>query len=169
MNLSPSVWCGSIIFSFFFSPHIEQTLIGDFSFFTSLFDTPCTPVNIVFSKQILPCYAAKSIPILKKRCAVPVHIVKQMNCNILISSAGFYYKQNTDFCIVADPGCLSRIPDPGPGSRIPDPDPDPTIFCGHKYHKILNKIIFEQEKRTFFRQNTKNDSMCFLPKMFLLG
>jgi hypothetical protein len=37
-------------------------------------------------------------------------------------------KSNMDFCSVADPGCLSRIPDPDfypsripdPGSRIPD-------------------------------------------------
>jgi hypothetical protein len=53
--------------------------------------------------------------------------------------------------------CPSRIPDPG--SRIPDlitaPKEDgekffcPTIFCSHKYHKIVNNFIFEQVKEIF--------------------
>jgi hypothetical protein len=52
----------------------------------------------------------------------------------------------------------------GPGFYIPDPDfihlgSDnstkrgeekkfcPTIFCSHKYHKIVNNFIFEQERK----------------------
>jgi hypothetical protein len=36
------------------------------------------------------------------------------------------------FCSVADPGCLSRIP---------------TIFCSHKYHKIV--ISFSQNNGNY--------------------
>ncbi len=68
--------------------------------------------------------------------------------------------------IVADPGCLSRIPDPEfYPSRIPDPwsgIPDPktatkesgekiffchTFLCSHKFHKIVNYFSFEVLKK----------------------
>jgi hypothetical protein len=65
---------------------------------------------------------------------------------------------------VADLGYLSRIPDPDfYPSLIPDLGSRTqqqhqkrgknlsclTIFCSHKYHKIENKIIFEQVKKFF--------------------
>jgi hypothetical protein len=67
---------------------------------------------------------------------------------------------------VADPipGCLSRISRIlffiHPGSRVPDPTTAPkrgggikllcpTIFCSHKYHKIVNNL-FLNKKRIFF-------------------
>ncbi len=77
-------------------------------------------------------------------------------------------KNLLDFCSIADPGCLSRIPDPDfypslildPGSRIPDPDPKTvpkernekkfcyhTFFCSHKFHKIEYYVIFEMLKK----------------------
>ncbi len=65
-----------------------------------------------------------------------------------------------------------RVRDVYPGSwflSIPDPGSNnstkrgggknfcPTIYCSHKYHKIVNNIIFEQVKKIFC-QNTKNYS-----------
>jgi hypothetical protein len=56
----------------------------------------------------------------------------------------------------------SRIPDPG--SRILDLTTAPKeegekIFCSHKYHKIVNNFIFEQVKKKFWSQNTRNYSI----------
>ncbi len=75
------------------------------------------------------------------------------------------------FSSVADPECLSRIPDPDfYPSRISDPKSRiqqqhekrrgknyfyPTIFCSHKYHKIVNNFIFEQAKKIVFAKTLK--------------
>jgi hypothetical protein len=78
---------------------------------------------------------------------------------------------------VADPGCLSWIPDLE--SRISDPGSwiqqkhqkrrgkifiGPIIFCSHKYHKIVNILIFEQLKK-FFLANTLLLTSTFYPKI----
>ncbi len=60
------------------------------------------------------------------------------------------------------------IPDPDPDfylSRIPDPTTAPkeegkifccpTIFCSHKYHKIVNNLIFEQAKKFFLAKTLR--------------
>jgi hypothetical protein len=75
---------------------------------------------------------------------------------------------------VTDPGCLPQIPnyfsipDPGSGSNNSTKRGGgecfcPAIFCSHKYHKNVNKFIFEQVKN-FFGQNTKNHN-TFNPKI----
>ena len=60
-----------------------------------------------------------------------------------------YIKHN-----VADPGCLSRIlifihPGSNKSTKRGGKFYCPTIFCYHKYHKIVNNLIFEQTKKIF--------------------
>ncbi len=57
--------------------------------------------------------------------------------------------EEKEWGIVADPGCLSRIPELG--SRIQKQEQKRGVnkilslylFCGHKFHKIVNYFIFE--------------------------
>jgi hypothetical protein len=62
-----------------------------------------------------------------------------------------------------------RIRDVYPGSPISDPGSNnstkrgggksfcPTIFCSHKYHKIVNNFIFEQVKNIFFAKTLRKN------------
>ncbi len=62
---------------------------------------------------------------------------------------------------ILDPGSNnSRVPIEEEGKMIFGP----TIFCSHKYQKIVNDFIFEQVKKFFFSQSTKNYS-TFYPKI----
>jgi hypothetical protein len=42
-----------------------------------------------------------------------------------------------------------------------------TIYCGHKYERIVNNFSFEQVKKFYFCQNTKN-YRTFYPKKFVI-
>jgi hypothetical protein len=60
------------------------------------------------------------------------------------------------------------IPDPGYNNstkmrRGRKKNVYPTIFCSHKYHKIVNSFIFEQVKTNCFSQNTIK-LLFFFPK-----
>jgi hypothetical protein len=80
---------------------------------------------------------------------------------------------------VADPGCLSWILIfIHPGSRILDPTTAPreggekffcpTIFCSHKYRKIVNNLIFEQVKKNVLAR-TLRIIILFTQKFFIKG
>ncbi len=76
------------------------------------------------------------------------------------------YKNWTDFCNVADPGCLSRIliypfriPDLGSYNSSQRGEGKnfccPTIYWSHKYHKIVNNCIFEQVNTIFLAETLR--------------
>ncbi len=65
----------------------------------------------------------------------------------------YYYYYYLLKISVADSGCFSRIRDQQQHQNL-----NRTIFCSHKYYKIVNNFIFEQVKEILFSQNTKNYS-----------
>ncbi len=72
---------------------------------------------------------------------------------------------------VSDPGCLSRIlifihPESQIQKRRGKIFVCPTIFCNHKYKKILNNFIFEQVKN-FFVVKTLRIIITFYPKIWV--
>jgi hypothetical protein len=72
-----------------------------------------------------------------------------------------------------------RIRDVYPGSRslfIPDPTTAPkkegeiyfvcpTIFCSHKYHKIVNNFTFDEQVKKIFFAKTIRIKVTFYPRV----